>query len=73
MDRPDHLKPSAYELPRIHPSYDPLIDKEDDDTDDDLTLADLQKNSSTSTSQDDMTLPGGGLLPSNPKGLRVTA
>jgi hypothetical protein len=50
-----------------------MTDKEDDDTDDDLTLVDLVKNLGTSTFQENITLPVGGLLPSHPKGPRVTA
>jgi hypothetical protein len=67
------LQPSAYQPHRINrPPIDPVTD-EDDDTDDDLTLADFLKKSSMTTSQEDTNLPGGELLPSHPKKPRVTA
>jgi hypothetical protein len=43
-ERPGHLKSSAYQLPRINrPPIDLVTDDEGDDTDDDLTLEDLQR------------------------------
>jgi hypothetical protein len=50
-----------------------MTNDEGDDTDDDLTLADLLKKSSMSTAQEDTSLPDGELLPSHPKKPMVTA
>lgn len=48
-----------------------MTDDEGDDTDDDLTLRDHLKKSSTSTIQEDASPPDGELLSSYPKKTRV--
>jgi hypothetical protein len=74
IDRPRYLKPSAFQAPTIsRPTINPDSGKEDEDTDDDRTLADAIKNKKSKASQGSGSFLGGDPLPSHPEKPRVVA
>lgn len=68
IKRPDHLKLSAYQkLSEYRPNIDPGSNDPISDTDDDFTLADLQRKSGKGTSQEDPTTPRSQWSSGSPK------
>lgn len=57
IDRPSHLQPTTHRNNGSHPNLDPVIEEEDEDTDDDHTLVDLKRKREPSTSQEGAVLP----------------
>jgi hypothetical protein len=54
IERSTHLKPSTHQPAVIsRPAHNPVSGEKDEGTDDDRTLAELQKRKGTSTSQED--------------------
>jgi hypothetical protein len=74
IERPSHLQPSTQQLQQqSRPDIDPLIEEENEDSDDDRTLADLKRKRGGDTSQEGASSPSGELSPSHRKKPRVTA
>jgi hypothetical protein len=73
IEHPSHLKPSAHQKKQEqHPDLDPLIEDEDEGTDDDCTLADLKRKRRASTSKEGACSPSGELFSSIPEKPIVT-
>lgn len=73
--RSSHLQPSAHQQRQQQScaDLDPVTEEEDEDTDDDRTLADLKRKRGAGTSQEDMSFPCGAIFPVPSKRPRVAA
>lgn len=73
IEHPHHTLPTAHQNISSHPDLDPVMEEEDDDSDDGCILSDLKRKRGMATSQVNMTSPGGEIFPAPPKKARMAA